>query len=56
MYYLNVLAGPGDTRSTSFCDDPAHAWIRDSWSGLPIDPRCPVTSAAGRLAEQGSAT
>ena len=56
MYYLNVLAGPGDTRSTAFCDDPAHAWIRDSWSGLPIDPRCPVTSAAGRLAEQGSAT
>jgi len=49
MYYLNVLAGPGDVRSTAFCDDPAHAWIRDSWAGLPIDPRCPVTSAAGRV-------
>jgi 5-deoxy-glucuronate isomerase len=49
MYYLNVLAGPGDTRSTAFCDDPAHAWIRDTWSDLPTDPRCPVTSAAGRV-------
>jgi 5-deoxy-glucuronate isomerase len=47
MYYLNVLAGPGETRSTAFCDDPAHAWVRDTWSGLPTDPRCPVTSAAG---------
>ena len=26
MYYLNVLAGPGD-RAMPFCDDPAHAWI-----------------------------
>jgi 5-deoxy-glucuronate isomerase len=49
MYYLNVLAGPGDSRSLAFCDDPAHAWIRDSWAGLAPDPRCPVTSAAGRL-------
>ena len=49
MYYLNVLAGPGDSRSTAFCDDPAHAWIRDTWSDLPTDPRCPVTSAAGRV-------
>jgi 5-deoxy-glucuronate isomerase len=49
MYYLNVLAGPGDSRSTAFCDDPAHAWIRDTWSGMPTDPRCPVTSAAGRV-------
>jgi len=32
MYYLNVLAGPGETRSMAFCDDPAHAWIRDTWS------------------------
>jgi 5-deoxy-glucuronate isomerase len=49
MYYLNILAGPGDSRSMAFCDDPAHAWIRDSWAGLPTDPRCPVTSAGGRL-------
>jgi 5-deoxy-glucuronate isomerase len=47
MYYLNVLAGPGDTRAMPFCDDPAHAWIRDSWPDMPTDPRCPVTSADG---------
>ena len=49
LYYLNVLAGPGEDRSMAFCDDPAHAWIRDSWADLPLDPRCPVTSAAGRI-------
>jgi 5-deoxy-glucuronate isomerase len=39
MYYLNVLAGPGAERSMAFCDDPAHAWIRDSWAGEDADPR-----------------
>ncbi len=46
MYYLNVLAGPGGERSMAFCDDPAHHWVRDSWAGMPTDPRCPMTSAA----------
>jgi 5-deoxy-glucuronate isomerase len=32
LYYLNVLAGPGEERSLAFVDDPAHAWIRDTWS------------------------
>ena len=32
LYYLNVMAGPGE-RVWLFCDDPAHAWIRDSWRG-----------------------
>ena len=50
MYYLNVLAGPGDSRSMAFCDDPAHAWIRDTWPDAATDPRCPVTSANGRVA------
>jgi 5-deoxy-glucuronate isomerase len=48
MYYLNVLAGPGEQRSMAFCDDPAHAWIRDTWATQPTDPRCPVTTAGGR--------
>ena len=50
LYYLNVLAGPGTgaDRSMAFCDDPAHAWIRDTWATTPVDPRCPVTSATGR--------
>jgi 5-deoxy-glucuronate isomerase len=43
LYYLNVLAGPGQERSMAFCDDPAHHWIRDSWAGQPTDPRCPLT-------------
>ncbi len=47
MYYLNVLAGPGGDRSMAFCDDPEHHWVRDSWSTMERDPRCPVTSAAG---------
>jgi 5-deoxy-glucuronate isomerase len=49
MYYLNVLAGPADARSMAFCDDPAHTWIRGSWEKQVMDPRCPVTSADGRV-------
>ncbi len=49
MYYLNVLAGPGADRSTAFCDDPAHTWVRDEWADEPLDPRCPVTTADGRV-------
>ena len=46
MYYLNVLAGPGSERSMAFCDDPAHHWVRDSWSAMATDPRVPLTNAA----------
>ncbi len=45
LYYLNVLAGPGEQRSMAFCDDPAHGWIRSSWTGQAADPRLPMTSA-----------
>jgi 5-deoxy-glucuronate isomerase len=48
MYYLNVLAGPGE-RSMVFCDDPAHTWVRGSWEEREPDPRCPVTSVLGRV-------
>ena len=47
LYYLNVMAGPGK-RIWKFCDDPAHAWIRDTWAGQPIDPRLPLTTAGGK--------
>jgi 5-deoxy-glucuronate isomerase len=47
LYYLNVLAGPGPERTMSFCDDPTHHWVRASWEGMPLDPRCPMTSARG---------
>ena len=49
MYYLNVLAGPTPGRSMAFCDDPAHHWVRDTWEGMPVDPRCPMTSAEGAV-------
>ncbi len=54
MYYLNVMAGPAAERALAFCDDPVHGWIRDSWASQALDPRCPVTSAAGRI--DGKAT
>jgi 5-deoxy-glucuronate isomerase len=48
MYYLNVMAGPGEERVWRFCDDPAHAWVRASWAGQPVDPRLPMSAARGR--------
>jgi 5-deoxy-glucuronate isomerase len=39
LYYLNVMAGPGPERAWRICDDPAHAWVRDTWAGLAVDPR-----------------
>lgn len=48
LYYLNVLAGPAKTRSMAFCDDPAHAWIRGTWTSQQADPRLPFSSAGGQ--------
>ena len=42
LYYLNVMAGPGPERAWLICDDPAHAWVRQTWTSLPIDPRIPL--------------
>ena len=39
LYYLNVMAGPGTERTWLICDDPAHAWVRETWPDLPVDPR-----------------
>ncbi len=39
-YYLNVLAG--SAQSLAAKDDPAYAWIKDSYQGL--DPRCRSTT------------
>jgi 5-deoxy-glucuronate isomerase len=39
MYYLNVMAGPGPERAWRITDDPAHAWVRDTWTGQDADPR-----------------
>ncbi|HEY7522672.1 MAG TPA: 5-deoxy-glucuronate isomerase [Candidatus Limnocylindrales bacterium] len=40
LYYLNVMAGPGE-RAWRACDDPGHAWVRDTWAGEAADPRLP---------------
>jgi 5-deoxy-glucuronate isomerase len=44
LYYLNVMAGPGE-RVWRFSDDPAHAWVRDTWADQPVDSRLPMTGA-----------
>ncbi|WP_447948901.1 5-deoxy-glucuronate isomerase [Microbacterium aurum] len=41
LYYLNVMAGPERERVWLITDDPAHAWVRDTWSGQDVDPRLP---------------
>ncbi len=38
LYYLNVMAGPGE-RAWLITDDPAHAWVRDTWAEMPVDSR-----------------
>jgi 5-deoxy-glucuronate isomerase len=51
LYYLNVMAGPGDDRAWLICDDPAHAWIRGTWDDQPVDARLPfytsIATASG---------
>ncbi|QWZ07341.1 5-deoxy-glucuronate isomerase [Nocardioides panacis] len=42
LYYLNVMAGPGDQRAWLICDDPSHGWVRQTWEGMAVDPRLPV--------------
>jgi 5-deoxy-glucuronate isomerase len=42
LYYLNVMAGPGAERAWRICDDPAHAWVRDTWRDQAVDPRLPL--------------
>jgi 5-deoxy-glucuronate isomerase len=49
MYYLNVLAGASDARSLGYSDDPTYGWIRDTWKGLPRDPRVPLVTATGAV-------
>ncbi|MEV0945943.1 5-deoxy-glucuronate isomerase [Rhodococcus sp. NPDC049939] len=44
MYYLNIMAGPGEIRAWNICDDPAHTWLRGTWDHQDIDPRLPLRS------------
>ncbi|MFI6766763.1 5-deoxy-glucuronate isomerase [Streptomyces sp. NPDC050355] len=45
MYYLNVMAGPGETREWLICDHPDHGWIRGTWPDQPVDTRLPLYQA-----------
>ena len=47
LYYLNVMAGPNPERTMAIVDDPPYAWVRGSWDGMAVDPRCPMTTADG---------
>ena len=45
MYYLNVMAGPGEGRAWGISDDPNHGWVRATWADQPTDPRLPFYQA-----------
>jgi 5-deoxy-glucuronate isomerase len=47
LYYLNVMASDSGPRALVFSDDPSQHWIRATWEDMPLDPRLPMTSAAG---------
>ncbi|MEV3934395.1 5-deoxy-glucuronate isomerase [Glycomyces sp. NPDC049804] len=44
LYYLNVMAGPGEDRAWLISDDPAHGWVRSTWAPEDLDPRLPLSS------------
>jgi 5-deoxy-glucuronate isomerase len=44
MYYLNVMAGPGEERVWRIVDDPEHTWVRGTWADQAVDPRLPLHS------------
>ncbi len=44
LYYLNVMAGPGDERAWRITDDPTQGWIRRLWADQHPDPRLPYTA------------
>ncbi|GAA4972134.1 5-deoxy-glucuronate isomerase [Pseudonocardia tropica] len=39
MYYLNVMAGPGEERAWRITDHPEQAWVRATWTDQEIDSR-----------------
>ncbi|MEP6666782.1 MAG: 5-deoxy-glucuronate isomerase [Nocardioidaceae bacterium] len=47
LYYLNVMAGPATERAWRICDDPAHGWVRASWTDQAVDPRLPFGATRG---------
>ena len=54
LYYLNVMAGPGEERAWRIVDDPAHAWIRGTWASEDIDPRLLLHSPTDSSIQNGA--
>jgi 5-deoxy-glucuronate isomerase len=54
LYYLNVMAGPGEERAWRIVDDPAHTWIRATWESEELDTRLPLHSPTGRPSQDGA--
>ena len=48
-YYLNILAG--SDQSLASADDPAYAWIKDTWKTM--DARLPIVTLAMNQMTQG---
>ncbi|WP_329234199.1 5-deoxy-glucuronate isomerase [Streptomyces canus] len=48
LYYLNVMAGPGQDRAWLICDDPAHSRVRDTWASQDVDDRLPFEGSRQR--------
>jgi 5-deoxy-glucuronate isomerase len=44
MYYLNVMAGPGQERAWKIVFDPHQDWLRATWESQAVDPRLPLHS------------
>lgn len=42
LYYLNVMAGPARDGVWLSTDDPAWAWLRETWASQQVDPRLPL--------------
>lgn len=53
LYYLNVMAGPDPERIWLISDDPAHAWVRDTWNGQDVDTRLPYGHTPDNKDEKG---
>lgn len=55
LYYLNVMAGPGEERAWLIRDHPDHGWIRDIWRHEPVDARLPLYTAHPQTARPDTA-
>jgi 5-deoxy-glucuronate isomerase len=47
MYYLNVMAGPGEERAWKIADHPDQGWIRGTWADQDVDPRLTTPTSRG---------